>query len=54
LTLTETQVAGSMPISAEDGRHGAFVLVSVLSLLSGVAPVTFSTLVPAFQFKKFR
>ena len=27
------------PISAEDGRNGAFVLVSAISVLSGVAPV---------------
>jgi hypothetical protein len=39
LTLSETQVAGSIPISAEDGRNGAIVLVSALSLLTGVAPV---------------
>ena len=41
LTLSETQVAGSNPISAEDGRNAALVLVSALSLLTGVAPVTF-------------
>lgn len=28
------------PISAEDGRNGAFVLVSAISVLSGVAPIT--------------
>jgi hypothetical protein len=38
LTLSET---GSIAISAEDGRNGAIVLVSALSLLTGVAPVTF-------------
>ena len=41
MTISETQVAGSIPISAEDGRNGAIVLVSALSLLTGVAPVTF-------------
>jgi len=28
------------PISAEDGRNGALVFVSAISVLSGVAPVT--------------
>lgn len=38
MTLTETS---SFPISAEDGRNGAIVLVSALSLLTGVSPVSF-------------
>jgi len=29
---------GVFPISAEDGRNGALVLVSAISVLSGVAP----------------
>ncbi len=42
LTLDETQGGGSLiPISARDGRNGAIVLVSALSLLTGVAPVPF-------------
>ena len=41
-TLSETQGGGSLiPISARDGRNGAIVLVSALSLLTGVAPVPF-------------
>jgi len=31
-------LADKIPISAEDGRNGAIVLVSVVSVLSGVAP----------------
>lgn len=31
-------VMESIPISAEDGRNGVFVLVSAVSVLSGVVP----------------
>ena len=31
-------LADKIPISAEDGRNGVFVLVSAVSVLSGVAP----------------
>ena len=41
MTLSETQAAGSSYMTAEDGYNGAIVLVSTLSLLTGVAPVTF-------------
>jgi len=41
-TLSETQGGGSLiPISDRDGRNGAIVLVSALSLITGVAPVPF-------------
>jgi len=31
-------LADKIPISAEDGRNGILVLVSAISVLSGVAP----------------
>ena len=36
--LNNLNLADKIPISAEDGRNGVFVLVSAVSVLSGVAP----------------
>jgi len=40
MTAAETSLfTEHIPISAEDGRNGALVFVSAISVLSGVAPI---------------
>jgi len=39
MTSSLTDLTDQIPISAEDGKNGALVFVSAVSVLSGVAPI---------------
>jgi len=39
MTSSYDSVLDSIPISAEDGKNGALVFISAVSVLSGVAPI---------------